>query len=177
MINIDSLNYFIDHYYFYIKLINWFLIWTLCEYWMHRLMHFNHKYNFLYHIHKYHHYIPIESLISADKRLPKFSYFFFWFENLNETIEIVVGETLPALLIFYIDQEVGKYILIFHYFYELLATDSLLEHNPDINNKLIINTLAIGQFHLEHHRRQNKNFGFTITLWDHIFGTYGDMSK
>ena len=162
---------------FYSRLAFWFLTWTFCEYWMHRIMHINNPYNFLHYIHQYHHKIPIEIVTSHEYRWPKFSYIFFWFENLNETLEIIIGETIPALVIYFIDYECGLMILIFHYFYELIATDSLLEHNPNISYKPIIQCLAIGQFHLEHHRKRNKNFGFTITLWDHIFGTYALYSN
>ena len=64
---------------------------------------------------------------------------------------------MPAFIIYFIDLECGFLILIFHYVYELLATDSLLEHNTDIKNSMIIKTFAVGQFHLQHHRQTNKN--------------------
>ena len=157
---------------FYIRLFIWFLIWTLAEYLIHRFMHFNHKLNIFYRIHRYHHSIPYDKLTSSNNKLPKLSYFFLWFDNINETIEIILGETIPAIGIYLLDKKCGFIILIFHYFYELIATDALLEHNPNIKTSSIINYFAVGQFHLEHHRKANKNFGFTITLWDHLFGTY-----
>jgi sterol desaturase/sphingolipid hydroxylase (fatty acid hydroxylase superfamily) len=157
---------------FLFRLIFWFLTWTLAEYFLHRFMHYNHPLNIFFRIHRHHHNIQMEKLTSKSNRWPKFSYFFFWFDNLYETVEIIFGETLPALIIYLIDPNCGVYILLFHYVYELLATDSLLEHNKEIRNPLIINLFAVGQFHLEHHRISNKNFGFTITLWDHLFGTY-----
>jgi sterol desaturase/sphingolipid hydroxylase (fatty acid hydroxylase superfamily) len=167
-LTLDALNLL----YFSTRLTALFLLWTLAEYFLHRFMHINHSLNIFFHIHRHHHNIPIEKLTAKTNRWPKFSYFFFWFDNLYETIEIVFGETIPALIIYYFDPECGIYILIFHYVYELLATDSLLEHNPEIKEKSVIKYFAVGQFHLEHHRRANKNFGFTITLWDHLFGTY-----
>eukprot|EP00455_Lapot_gusevi_P018105 TRINITY_DN1981_c0_g3_i2.p1 TRINITY_DN1981_c0_g3~~TRINITY_DN1981_c0_g3_i2.p1 ORF type:complete len:253 (+),score=27.46 TRINITY_DN1981_c0_g3_i2:106-864(+) len=155
-----------------LRLVVWFLVWTLAEYSMHRLMHVNHPYNILFPIHRYHHKIPYETIINPSSRLPKWTYFFFWFENWHETLEIVLGETVPALLICYLDPRCGGPIFLFHYVYELFATDSLLEHNPSIENPHIVTYLAVGQFHLEHHRSSLHNFGFTITLWDHLFGTY-----
>ena len=86
-------------------------------------------------------------------------------DNLHETLEIIVGETLPALLIWWFDPQCGVPLLIFHYVYEILATDALLEHNPDIRAPIWVRNFAVGQFHLEHHRRPTTNFGFTITLW------------
>lgn len=99
-------------------------------------------------------------------------YFFFFFENVHETVEIIVGETIPAICIYLCDPDCGIYLLAFHYIYEILATDSLLEHNAQITSKSIIKYAAVGQFHLEHHRLPTCNYGFTITLWDHVFGTY-----
>ena len=162
---------------FYFRLVFWFLVWTLAEYLLHRFMHYNHSLNIFFKIHRHHHNIEMEKLTSKNNRWPKFSYLFFWFDNLNETIEIIFGETMPALIIYFIDPECGFLILVFHYVYELLATDSLLEHNTDIKNSMIIKTFAVGQFHLQHHRQTNKNYGFTITLWDHIFGTYKHYSE
>jgi hypothetical protein len=53
-------------------------------------------------------------------------------DNLHETLEIVVGETLPAVVIWWVDPVCGVPLLVFHYCYEILATDALLEHNPNI---------------------------------------------
>lgn len=157
---------------FPLRLTGWFLIWTCAEYWMHRLMHWHSAYNFLYSIHREHHRISYAEVTDKKHRWPKLSYFFFFFDNLHETLEIVVGETIPALVIYTLDHECGKVLLVFHYVYEILATDSLLEHNAEIRSKSIVAAFAVGQFHLEHHRRSEKNFGFTITLWDHLFGTF-----
>lgn len=155
-----------------VRLVAWFLVWTFAEYWMHRLMHWRNRYNFLYDIHREHHKIPYNEVTDKKHRWPKLMYFLFFFDNIHETLEIILGETLPACIIYFIDPECGIVILLFHYVYEILATDSLLEHNEDIKSKYIISTFAVGQFHLEHHRRSEKNYGFTITLWDHVFGTF-----
>lgn len=153
----------------------WFLTWTLWEYSFHRLCHtriFLGVNNPLYHLHRFHHSVSLSELTHKDNRWPKILYFCFWFENLQETIEIYLGETIPAIIVYLVDPPCGIPLLIFHYVYEILATDSLLEHNPDITKEDIVSTFAVGQFHLEHHRNPLVNFGFTITLWDHIFGTF-----
>jgi sterol desaturase/sphingolipid hydroxylase (fatty acid hydroxylase superfamily) len=155
-----------------LRLTFWFMLWTLAEYWLHRLMHVSHRLNPLWYVHRLHHAIPLDVLTDAQFSIPKWHYFIWWFDNWHETLEIVIGETIPALLIYALDPECGYYLLIFHYVYELLATDSLLEHNSRISNETIISNFAVGQFHLEHHRRPHKNFGFTISWWDHLFGTF-----
>lgn len=150
----------------------WFLLWTFIEYWMHRVMHWSHPLNPLFDIHRSHHLTPMSVLTDKKYRWPKLMYFFFYFENVHETVEIIVGETIPAICIYFCDPECGFWLLVFHYIYEILATDSLLEHNAEITSKSIIKYAAVGQFHLEHHRIPSYNYGFTITLWDHVFGTY-----
>ncbi len=162
---------------FVLRLSFWFLLWTFCEYWMHRLMHLSSSYNPLYQVHRGHHLISYKVLTDKKNQWPKLMYFFFFFENIDETLEILIGETIPALCIYYCDPECGKYILAFHYIYEILATDSLLEHNPDIASPSIIKYCAVGQFHLQHHRVPSCNYGFTITIWDHVFNTYKYPSK
>jgi len=162
---------------FPLRLPFWFLLWTLGEYLFHRLCHYKSRLNPLWKLHRYHHTVSIAELTSKENRWPKPSYFYFWFENLRETLEVLLGETIPALFIYQIDPLCGWPLLLFHYVYEILATDSLLEHNPDITQKNIVATFAVGQFHLEHHRNPSVNFGFTITIWDHIFGSFKTPSQ
>ena len=155
---------------FAIRFAIWFLVWTFCEYATHRwLFHSNHKWNPFFKIHQFHHSLSLESLCAKENRYPKPLYFVWFFDNVYETLEILIGETIWALLIYWVDPEVGLPLLCFHYVYELLATDSLLEHNAELEAPL---GLAVGKFHLEHHRVPTSNFGFTIDLWDRVFGTY-----
>ena len=172
--DVDMLQYYasLSSWQYWMRFTSWFMLWTLAEYSMHRLMHYSHPWNPLYRLHRPHHLTPMSALTDKKNRWPKLTYFFFYFENTHETLEILLGETIPALCIYYYDPECGTLLLIFHYIYEILATDSLLEHNADISARWIINYAAVGQFHLEHHRIPSCNYGFTITLWDHIFGTY-----
>lgn len=151
------------------RFVGWFLLWTLCEYMMHRFFHWNHPWNFFYKMHQYHHSLTLRQLTDEANRWPKPLYFLWFFDNIYETIEIVAGETVWALLIYWIDPKPGLALLIFHYVYELLATDSLLEHNPNLEANY---GLAVGKFHLEHHRVPLCNYGFTIDIWDRVFGTY-----
>ena len=151
------------------RFLCWFLLWTMMEYWSHRFFHWNHRWNFFYKMHQHHHSLSIEQLTDEANRWPKPLYFVWFFDNLYETIEIVAGETVWALLIYYFDPKPGGYLLLFHYVYELLATDSLLEHNPELEARY---GLAVGKFHMEHHRVPLVNFGFTIDVWDRLFGTY-----
>ena len=152
------------------RFMAWFLVWTFCEYATHRwLFHYNHTWNPFFKIHQFHHGLSLESLCAKENRFPKPLYFLWFFDNVYETLEIVIGETIWALLIYLIDPEVGVPLLIFHYVYELLATDSLLEHNADLEAPI---GLAVGKFHLEHHAFPTCNYGFTIDLWDRLLGTW-----
>lgn len=146
----------------------YFLLWTLYEYFGHRLYHFKHPWNFMYPIHQHHHQMELQSLCSPDNRWPKPLYFLWWFDNFYESVEIWIGETIPLLVVWWFDPISGSPLLVFHYIYELLATDSLLEHNANLE----IPIMAVGKFHIEHHVHPNKNFGFTINIWDKIFGTF-----
>jgi len=153
----------------------WFMFWTLWEYSFHRTCHTPRVFGFknpLWDLHRFHHSVSLAELTHKKNRWPKLHYLLFFFENLQESMEIYLGETIPALIVFFVDPQCGVPLLIFHYIYEIVATDALLEHNPDITNEEIVSTFAVGQFHLEHHRNPLVNFSFTITLWDHVFGTY-----
>ena len=155
---------------FTLKFAAWFLVWTFCEYATHRwLFHCNTKWNPFLIIHQFHHGLPLENLCAKENRFPKPLYFIWFFDNVYEALEILIGETIWALIIYWIDEDVGLPLLCFHYVNELLATDSLLEHNAELEAPP---GLAVGKFHLEHHRVPTSNFGFTIDLWDRIFGTY-----
>ena len=136
------------------------------EYWLHRLMHSS----ILYKIHKYHHHISYKELTIPVT--PKLSYLFFWYDNLYETLEIIIVQFIPIFIIYLMDPYIGLILFFFYYIYEFISSDSLVEHNPNITNIIITYFFAIGQFHLEHHRNMKCNFSFKITLWDHIFNTY-----
>ena len=111
-----------------------------------RLMHYVHPWNPLWQMHRLHHAIPIDTLTeSLEYKGPKWYYFLWWFDNAHETLEIVLGETLPAVLIYMVDPECGMPLLVFHYLYEIWATDALLEHNARISNTAVISTFAVGQ--------------------------------
>lgn len=158
-----------------IKLILYFLLSTFIEYWLHRLMHYKNKYNILYKIHKHHHNFSYEELTTLT--IPKLSYLFFWYGNLYETLEIIIGQFIPIFFIFLINHEIGLILFFFYHIYEFIATGALLEHNSNITNKIITYFFSVGQCHLEHHRNTNCNFSFKITIWDHVFNTYKFPNK
>lgn len=63
----------------FFRLPLWFLFWTFCEYWMHRLMHVNSRYNPFRTVHQLHHQISMEVVTDPKFAWPKLSYFFFFF--------------------------------------------------------------------------------------------------
>ena len=144
-----------------------FFLWTFMSYWLHRFAHINHSCNPLYKIHKFHHQKKYD-----ENDLWKFYWpsIWFWFGNIKQTLEIWIVFTIPAILIAIIIGGGAFYLLPLHYIYEVLFADRLVEHNPRIKGK-ITKIFAIGSYHLIHHDKFKYNYGFYITLWDHIFGT------
>jgi len=133
---------------------------------MHRLAHSKHRLNFIHRIHLYHHKINY-----LDGGAPKFKWhFLFFYFGFYETIDIVLILTLPAIFVYLLYPTTGVYLLIFHYFYEVLFSEGVLDHNPKITGK-ITRFFAWGEYHLTHHRYWKYNFGLLITFWDFIFGT------
>lgn len=53
-----------------------------------------------------------------------------------------------------------------------------VEHVPRTWEKHpVLRYLASGAFHVGHHLRQGENFGFYTSIWDRLFGTYGDPER
>jgi sterol desaturase/sphingolipid hydroxylase (fatty acid hydroxylase superfamily) len=145
-----------------------FLIWTFFSYWLHRISHINSKYNPFFRLHMKHH-----TKVYPSKNfsiIPKWYNFLFFFGTIKETLDIWVIFELPLFVISYFSPSNGIPLLVFHYFYEIFLSDEILDHNVNIKGK-ITKIFAIGEFHLNHHHKVNKNFGFFVCLWDYVFGT------
>lgn len=142
----------------------YFFVWTLCTYWMHRLSHISHKYNFLFKLHLAHH-----KEYSVRPSWPKWYEYFLWRGTLKETIDDLITLSMPPVIITIFDPYHGVSLLIIHYIYEVFL-GPLLDHNPKVRGK-ITKLLPFGQFHLTHHRNVKKNYSFYITFWDYVFRT------
>jgi sterol desaturase/sphingolipid hydroxylase (fatty acid hydroxylase superfamily) len=143
----------------------YFLLWMLIAYWIHRIAHIPHKYNFLFKIHLAHHKYEY-----GKPSWPRWHEYFLWYGDLRSSLDVWITLTFPAMVITLIDPRHGIILLIINYIYEVFLGGDVLDHNPKIRGR-ITKIFAWGQFHLTHHRNVRKNYSFYITLWDHIFRT------
>ncbi|MGQ4665510.1 sterol desaturase family protein [Metabacillus halosaccharovorans] len=148
-----------------VKLVIYFLIWSLYSYVIHRIAHIPSKKNPLLKIHLVHHRVKYD-----DSFLPEWPNFFFWFGSWRASLDVWITLTLPVVIIAIIDPVPGVILLVFHYFYEVFLAGNVVDHNPNIKGK-ITRYFAIGQYHVRHHEVYRANYGFFITLWDRLFGT------
>lgn len=147
------------------KLSGYFLCWTLYSYVIHYIAHCNFKYNFVQTCHKVHH-----AYNYGTKRTPLLADYFFWFGSWRGSLDVWITFTLPLILLVFIDFECGVILLVFHYFYEIFLSKSVLDHNPKIKGALT-NFIPIGVFHLKHHINAKCNYSFYLTVWDYLFQT------
>ena len=123
------------------------VLFTFMEYWVHRIA----LHRFFYHgTHERHHLHPEEYVV-----------FPIWY---TPAIFVVF------LLIFPIPVFTGLVVGFcwFIYWHHIL-------HHFDLSGLKLIRRYAI--WHLAHHRRDDVNFGITVSLWDWIFGTYQGANK
>jgi len=146
-----------------------FGLWTFAIYWLHRFSHIHHRYNPLWWIHRAHH---AEPYLRADSRpqWPKLGQYFFWLGGWRLSLDVVLVMTLPLLIIAWMQPQYGVPLLVFHYFYEVFLSESVLDHNPRITNRYT-RWFAWGDFHLHHHVNLKRNFGLMCGFWDFLFAT------
>jgi len=145
------------------------LAWTFMTYWLHRLSHVSHPKNPLWQLHRAHHRVAYLGEPTGSK-IPKIGQFFLWLGTWRASLDVILAMTLPALAIAVLFPRYGIPLLVFHYFYEIFASEHALDHNPQIKGR-IVKYFAWGDFHLFHHMAPKNNFGLVITLWDRVFGT------
>jgi len=150
----------------FLRLTGLFLLWTLVIYFIHRLAHIRHRFNFLYHIHRHHHRVNY----LRENRGFKWHHFIFFFGSFYESLDVWLMMTLPALGLFIWLPAYGICILVFHYLYEVFLSESQLDHNAAITGE-VTRYFSWGSYHLGHHRNIRYNFSLMITLWDTIFKT------
>lgn len=143
-----------------------FLLWTFLVYWIHRLSHIEASWNPLWRIHRVHHAIDYSK---PRVRLLRPS-LVFWFGSIAATADILISITLPLVLVVLIWPSYGIWLLPFHYLYEGIFSERILDHNPRITGR-ITRYLSIGRYHMRHHGNKAVNFSIYITLWDRLFRT------
>ena len=151
-----------------LEIIEGILLWTFLSYWVHRAAHYPSVRNPLLYIHNFHHRIDYSN---PSPRWPRFGEYFFWFGKWQRSVDVILSLSIPCLVSAWIIGGMAWWLLPTHYIYEVFFGDTVLDHNPVING-LVTHLFSWGQFHLEHHRRQQRNFALSISFWDRLFGTY-----
>ncbi|MGE3770540.1 MAG: sterol desaturase family protein [Bdellovibrionales bacterium] len=150
-----------------IEFIGAFLLWTLLAYALHRAAHHPLFSKTLWPIHAEHHALD-------HMERPKFpapTEFFFWFGTWRRSADVWITQTIPAIIAVAVFGGYAWLILPLHYVYEVFLADGMLDHNPAIKGR-ITQWMTIGSMHLRHHTNYKTNYGFYITLWDRLFGSY-----
>ena len=137
-----------------------FLLDTLYQYFIHRFAHWKHPYNVLYHIHRTHHQIPLNKLKEFDT--VTIEDFYINSKNIWNLFDDFIFHSNLVLFYFY-DPNITIILAIYSWLYERYAP----EHDDEINNSIF----AVGKFHMQHHKKTNKNYSVVLTVWDYVFGT------
>ncbi|KEF40614.1 MAG: hypothetical protein ER33_16080 [Cyanobium sp. CACIAM 14] len=140
------------------------LAWTGMAYGIHRLAHHSGRWNLLNRLHRAHHHPDYLN----HQRSFRWHHFLLCFGSLEETLDVWITLTLPALLLSCLVPSHAPLMLGFHYLYEIFLSDDRLDHNPSLRGG-VTRWFAWGQYHLEHHRQPTKHFGLILTFWDVIF--------
>ncbi|MDE1461394.1 sterol desaturase family protein [Spartinivicinus poritis] len=143
-----------------VMMIGWVIMLDCAIYWQHRLMH---KLPILWRFHKIHH---------ADRA------FDFSTGVRFHPVEMIISTLFKSLLIVLLGIPVIAVII----FEILLSTSSLFEHAnfrlPTRVDLLLRKILVTPSMHRIHHSvvvtETNSNFGFSLSWWDYLFGTYRD---
>ena len=129
---------------------------SFCDYWMHRWMHLS---PVLWEIHKYHHSADEMNVVTAHR------------EGILVTPFVSIFAALPFGIL---GLPVHTFILVavvleFH----ALIIHSRLTFELGWFEWLIISPRAHRLHHALELSRGTQNYGFTTSIWDHVFGTYG----
>jgi sterol desaturase/sphingolipid hydroxylase (fatty acid hydroxylase superfamily) len=124
-----------------------------------------HKIPFLWRMHKVHHADPDMDVSTALRFHP---------------FEIIVSTLWKALCV----AALGVPALVFLAFEAWLGANALFNHSninlPPWLDRLLRPFLVTPDMHLVHHStalaEQQSNYGFALTLWDRLFGTYRKIS-
>ncbi|WP_163831535.1 sterol desaturase family protein [Spartinivicinus ruber] len=141
-----------------LMIIGWVILLDCAIYWQHRLMH---KIPILWRFHKIHH---------ADREFDFSTGFRF------HPIEMIISVLFKSLLIILLGIPTIAVIV----FEILLSTSSLFEHAnfrlPAKVDLLLRKVIVTPSMHRIHHSviptETNANFGFNLSWWDYLFGSY-----
>lgn len=151
-----------------VELLSGIFAWTLISYAMHWFAHQPSAPRWIQRGHWEHHRLYTQN------RPTRFDWreLFLFFDNWQHTLDTWLTLTLPAIVVsFSIGGTAGWLLFGLHYVHEVFFGGDRLDHNANITGT-VTRFFAIGQTHLEHHRNPRVNYGFVLTMWDRVFGTY-----
>jgi len=139
-------------------LIGSILLFDLCIYWQHRLMH---QVPLLWRLHKVHHADPDLDVSTGARFHP---------------VEIILSMLIKFALVTALGMPVVAVIL----FEVILNTTSMFNHSnvrlPEKLDAVVRCLLVTPDMHRVHHSQNefetNSNYGFNIPWWDRLFGSY-----
>ena len=132
-----------------------FLSWTFLLYWIHRIIHRIPMVN------KFHqdHHIYINRHGGTRWH---WNNIFLYNDTWKSTADLWISEVIPTLVFSYVTG--CWWLSIFYYLWAALLQE-MLEHNPNFDMYPFITSGLV------HHKKQRKNFGLFIPLWDKLFKT------
>lgn len=136
--------------------IFYFLLWTLCLYSIHRIVHVV-KYFKIFH---YDHHV----YILKNKTGWRWNNLLLFNDTWRSTIDLWITEVIPTILFSLLTGQ--WWISVFYYLWAAIFQESL-EHNCNINYY----PFTAGRWHLKHHERPDVNFGLFFPIWDKLFKT------
>jgi sterol desaturase/sphingolipid hydroxylase (fatty acid hydroxylase superfamily) len=147
---------------YFVEIILGVMMLDLVIYWQHRLFH---KIPVLWLLHRVHHIDPNLDVTSALRFHPLEIVLSL---IVKSAVVVAIGLPLEAIVVF--EVALSSFALFNH---SNIAIPSRLE-------KVFRYLLVTPSLHRIHHSvlidESNTNFGFSITLWDRVFGTYKDNS-
>lgn len=135
----------------------YFLAWTFCLYWIHRIVH---RTPYIKKWHYDHHTF----IVKNGSPSWKWNNIFLYNDTWLSTLDLYVTEVIPTLVFSLITGQ--WWISIFYYVWAAFLQEAL-EHN----NKVDFPLITTGKWHLTHHYQPNKNYGLFFPIWDIIFKT------
>lgn len=136
-----------------------FLINAFFAYWTHRAMH---AVPALWEIHKYHHSATEMNVLTAHRE----SILIAPFTSIAGAIPIgLLGASMETFVV----------IAVLTEFHALLIHSRLRFDLGWLGDRLIISSNAHRIHHALDKEHRDRNFGFTLSVWDYVFGTYARL--
>ena len=142
--------------------IMYFMCWTFCLYYIHRIAHKN---SLLMKYHADHHRFVNEYLKHKNNMSWHWNNLFLVNDNLKSTIDLWLTEVIPTIVFCILTQQ--WWIFAVYYLWASVFQESL-EHNSSIN---IYPFMTCGSWHLAHHKNPTKNFCLFFPIWDILLKT------